>query len=151
MSKTKPARPIRFYMDTGKWGFLSPMYLCPVRMGGIEYRSAEHYYQSMKATDGVKRAWIRDAATGYEAKARAHSLKEGEVIRKSPEQKIATVREAFIAKFTQNQDLGARLLETGNAELLEDSPDDLFWGAKGENWIGRLVMEARERIRKQEA
>jgi predicted NAD-dependent protein-ADP-ribosyltransferase YbiA (DUF1768 family) len=30
---------------------------------------------------------------------------------------------------------------------LEDSPDDLFWGAKGENWIGKLVMEVRTAIK----
>jgi len=149
MNKARSARPIRFYMDTGKWGFLSPMYLCPVRIGGREYRSAEHYYQSMKASNEGKREWIRNSATGYEAKERAHALGAEELASKSPDQKIATMREAFIAKFTQNRELGIKLLETGETELLEDSPDDPFWGAKGENWIGRLAMETRLKIRKQ--
>lgn len=123
------------------------MYPCQIKLGGMEYKSAEHYYQSMKALDESKKAWIRDSATGYEAKARAHELKESEAAKKSPEQKIETMREAFLAKFDQNPELGSKLLETGDSELLEDSHDDLFWGAKGENWIGKLAMEAREAVR----
>ncbi len=147
MNKVKSARQIRFYMDTGEWGFLSPMYPCPIKIKGVEYGSAEHYYQSMKAADQAKREWIRCSATGYEAKDRAHELKQEETVKKSPEKKIATMREAFLAKFAQNPELAAKLLDTGDAQLLEESIDP-FWGEKGENWIGRLAMEARASVRK---
>lgn len=146
MDKAKP-KSIKFFMDTGRWGFLSPMYLCNIRIDGITYKSAEHYYQSMKAKDEEKRKWIADAATGYDAKERARTLKPDEKIQKSPDQKVETIRRAFIAKFTQIPDLKSKLLETGDSILLEDSPDDLFWGAKGENWIGKSIMEVRELLR----
>lgn len=59
-----------------------------------------------------------------------------------------TIRRAFAAKLEQNRDLARKLLETGDAMLYEDSPGDPFWGAKGENYIGKAVMEVRESLRK---
>ena len=59
------------------------------------------------------------------------------------------------AKYAQNPELAARLLATGDAELIEDSDSDGFWGigknGDGPNWAGRVLMEVlfkREVIRK---
>lgn len=150
MTKQKSSS-IKFYYDTGEWGFLSPMYLCKIKIDNVEYKSPEHYYQSGKAADVAKREWIMNAGTAYEAKIRAHSLKGDELIKRSPEEKVAAVRKGFMAKFTQNPDLGAKLLSTGDAVLFEDSPDDPFWGIKGENWIGKIAMEVREVLKKEKA
>lgn len=147
MSNKQP-KEIYFYTDTGKWGFLSPMYPCEIMIDHMAYGSAEHYYQSMKAINEIDRKWIREAKTGYEAKERAHSLSNGRKVDKTNAEKIATIRKAFFAKFEQHKDLAKKLIETGDATLLEDSPDDPFWGVKGENWIGKLVMEVRDSIRK---
>jgi len=55
------------------------------------------------------------------------------------------------AKFTQHEDLREKLLETGNRELIEDSPDDVFWGigrdGQGRNELGKALMRLRERLR----
>ncbi len=147
MNKAKP-KSIKFYDDTGEWGFISTMYLCPIEIGGVLYKSLEHYYQSTKPLSESKRKWIMDSATGYEAKARLHSLGPEEYPKRPPEEKLTVMRRGFTAKFAQNPDLGEKLLATGDAILLEDSPDDLFWGARGENWMGKLAMEAREALRR---
>ena len=148
MDKAKP-KPIKFFMDTGRWASLSPMYLCPIDIDGTPYKSAEHYYQSMKgATDAIK-SKIREAPTGYVAKEMAHALKGAEAVKLSPGEKITIMRKAMLAKFLQNRDIGDKLLATGDALLFEDSPEDLFWGINGQNWIGKLVMEARDAVRKQ--
>lgn len=65
---------IYFFTEHGKWGFLSPMYSCKLVIDKIVYNSAEHYHQSMKAANEKDRKWIREAASGYGAKERAHSL-----------------------------------------------------------------------------
>src|SRR5947209_3976741 len=42
------------------------------------------------------------------------------------------------------------LLATGSAELVEDSTSDSFWDigdGSGTNWLGRLLMELREKPR----
>ena len=60
------------------------------------------------------------------------------------------MRRAVRAKFVQNRDLAELLLTTGTAELLEDSATDPFWGVgpngRGENWLGRVLMEVREEL-----
>jgi predicted NAD-dependent protein-ADP-ribosyltransferase YbiA (DUF1768 family) len=40
---------------------------------------------------------------------------------------------------------------TGDAELVEDSPTEPFWGigpdGQGANWAGKVLMEVREKLR----
>ncbi len=72
------------------------------------------------------------------------------------------------AKFTQHDDLRKKLLETGNRELIEDSPvsvnwfldgdlawlnagqEDVFWGigrsSEGRNELGKALMRLRGRL-----
>jgi ribA/ribD-fused uncharacterized protein len=142
------ASPIKFYHNTGEWGFLSSMHLCKIRVDGVEYKSSEHYYQSKKTTNEGKRAWIMNAETGYEAKSRAHTLKDADIVSLSPEQKVAILRKATIEKFAQNRELAIQLLATGETEIVEDAPEDTFWGVKGENWAGKVVMDARTELKK---
>ena len=44
------------------------------------------------------------------------------------------------------------LLATGDAELVEDSPGEPFWGigpdGAGLNWAGRVLMEVRTQLRR---
>jgi N-glycosidase YbiA len=63
--------------------------------------------------------------------------------------------QADLAKYEQNPDLRQRLLATGNAELIEDSPFEPFWGigpdGAGENQAGRVLMEVREYLQAEDA
>ena len=56
-------------------------------------------------------------------------------------------------KFTQHPVLAARLLQTGEEELIEGNTwNDRFWGqcqGVGENHLGRLLMELRTALRKE--
>jgi len=62
------------------------------------------------------------------------------------------MRRADLAKFTQNRDLARLLIATGEAELIEDSASEPFWGlgpdGGGPNWAGRVLMEVREALAK---
>jgi ribA/ribD-fused uncharacterized protein len=53
-------------------------------------------------------------------------------------------------KFTQHVQLGRLLCSTGDAELVEDSPIDAFWGVgadgRGRNELGKALMRLRARI-----
>ena len=71
------------------------------------------------------------------------------------------VIEGNIAKFSQNEELKAFLLGTGNRVLVEASPLDRIWGIgmaendnnienpffwKGTNFLGFALMEVRDRL-----
>lgn len=73
----------------------------------------------------------------------------------------AVVREAVLAKFSQNNDLKRYLLNTGNAILVEDSPYDKIWGIgvddrdsrltqpdkwPGRNQLGFILMDVRDEL-----
>lgn len=57
------------------------------------------------------------------------------------------MRLTLMYKF-EDEELMDRLLKTGNAVLIEDSPIDWYWGCgkdgQGENILGKLLMELRD-------
>jgi ribA/ribD-fused uncharacterized protein len=61
------------------------------------------------------------------------------------------MRRADLAKFTQHAELASWLLATDDAELVEDSTSEPYWGigpeGDGLNWAGRVIMEVREHLR----
>lgn len=57
-------------------------------------------------------------------------------------------------KFIQNPKLKKLLLETGDSEIIDDSPTEPYWGIAGvgyvtrdNNFLGKLLCEVRENIR----
>ena len=64
--------------------------------------------------------------------------------------KIDIMRQVLKSKFTQNPELKAKLIATGDAELIEGNNwNDRFWGVcngKGQNHLGRLLMELRAEL-----
>ncbi|WP_210212496.1 NADAR family protein [Mesorhizobium sp. M2A.F.Ca.ET.042.01.1.1] len=77
-------------------------------------------------------------------------------------EKNGIVVEGSFQKFSQNKNLGAFLLATGDKVLVEASPVDRIWGIglaaddekaanplqwRGENLLGFALMQARDRLR----
>lgn len=65
--------------------------------------------------------------------------------------KLAVMYEALTYKFTQNEHLKQKLLNTKNTCLEEASPIDYFWGSgadgTGSNWLGHLLETLRNELR----
>ena len=61
------------------------------------------------------------------------------------------MRRAVRAKFEQHPDIRAVLLGTGDEELIEDAPNDYYWGCgeegTGKNMLGKILMEVRGELR----
>ena len=61
------------------------------------------------------------------------------------------MRQAVLAKFSQHADLEALLLGTGDAQLIEHTKNDRYWGdggdGRGKNMLGKILMEVREKMR----
>ena len=61
------------------------------------------------------------------------------------------MKELLMAKFSQNEDLKKKLLDTGDATLIEGNTwGDKYWGVckgVGKNRLGELLMEVREELK----
>jgi len=137
---------IYFYSRRKKYFEFSNFYIAPIKIDGKIYMTVEHYFQSMKALDEKEREKIRKAPTPKEAKILGRRVK----LRPDWEKiKERIMYKALMAKFTQHQDLKELLLSTGNAKLHEDSPYDKYWGVKGKDRLGILLMKVREQLQKE--
>jgi len=128
----------------GAHRFLSNFSPAPVWLDGIEYPTVEHAYQAAKTVDEKWRNEIRLATTPAEAKrlGRQCPMRRDfdsiEVMRDLLEQKFKSgIRRALLIG------TGAHILVEGNTW------GDTFWGmcnGKGENMLGILLMEVRQKI-----
>ncbi|MFH1748544.1 MAG: NADAR family protein [Planctomycetota bacterium] len=151
--------------DREDFGFLSNFHEAAIEIDGERWPTVEHYYQAQKSHDPDYRKAVCQARTPGQAKrlgdVRIGSQRQAtcswfrthpETLRPDwDEVKLAVMESAVEAKFRQNEDLARALLATGDALLVEDSRRDNFWGAgrkgAGQNWLGRVLMDVRERLR----
>lgn len=149
-------KEIRFFGKDGKHAIFSNFAPTPLVIGGLEYPTAEHYFQSAKFrdTDAAYAEEVRLARTPLDAKrlgkSREHRIHpywggmDGESIR--------AMRRALFSKALQNKEFRELLRSTGNARIIEASPWDRFWGEgkdkKGKNMLGQLLEELRSKLRR---
>ena len=147
MAKTKE---INFFRVGEPYGFFCNFYMSTIIVDGKMYRSVEHYYQSRKPTDRRVRQRIIDSRDGLRAFRIGHTLGKEEIRPDWDSIKVKVMKKALKAKFSQNPHLREMLLETGNATLHENSPWDMYWGIKGKDMLGKLLMELRSELRKKQ-
>jgi len=54
------------------------------------------------------------------------------------------------AKFSQNPELKKKLLDSGDSKLHENSPSDMYWGVKGKDKLGKILMNVRNELKQAE-
>lgn len=129
---------------------------------GVTYSSAEQWMMASKARlfgDGETLADILAASDPATIKALGKKVK-GFDQDTWERHRLDLVTEGNVAKFSQRPDLGAHLVATGEAVLVEASPLDRIWGIglaedhpdardprrwKGLNLLGFALMRARAR------
>ncbi|MNO13191.1 Swarming motility protein YbiA [compost metagenome] len=134
----------------GEYRFLSNFYMAPVTFESVEYPSSEHAYMAAKTTHPDGREWIRSMATPGEAKKAGRKLR----LRPDWEQvKQDVMYQILMDKFTRHPMLQAKLLATGNQELIEGNWwGDKIWGVclktnQGQNLLGKLLMKVRGELK----
>ena len=138
----------RFTKESG-YDFLSNFYMATVRFDGKLYPSVEYAYQAAKTLDNISREIIRKAKTPSDAK----KLGQGLEIRADWYDVRIDIMRGLIREKFENPFLRPFLLATGDAELiLNNRWNDKFWGicrGTGENWLGKILMEERNRIKEE--
>ena len=141
---------ISFYNTGEAYGCFSNFSRHPVYILNKMWPTTEHFFQAMKFEGTEHEDEIREAATPAIAaklgRDRSKPLREDwEGI------KDWVMRLAVKEKFTQHAELRSILLSTGDAELVEHTKNDSYWGdggdGSGKNMLGKILMEIRERLR----
>lgn len=131
----------------GSYEFLSNFFPANTEFEGVVYPTSEHAFQAAKTLDPNERERVRLASTPSSAKALGKKVtlrKDWNFLR------TAYMKQVLESKF-QDPELRRRLLETGDAELIEGNTwGDTFWGVSrgsGQNRLGKILMELRSQYR----
>ncbi len=132
----------------GQYRFLSNFWRCVVYLDGISYPSLEHAYQAAKTLDEKERSWIKASSYAGIAKRKGQRV----TMRKDWDRiKRRVMLKLVMDKFTRNEDLKVKLLDTEDALLVEDNTwGDTYWGqynGKGKNHLGKILMRIRDQLR----
>lgn len=153
---TASSNDVKFYRANEKpYGVFSNLFRCEVTFEDRIFPTAEHAYQAGKALKPAVREWILQAPTPALAAMAAHGLYTWDIVPNWANIKVDRMRAVLRAKFTQHPELRELLLSTGNRRLVEvgtvNNAVNRFWGeidGKGENTLGKLLMELRDELRK---
>jgi len=138
----------------GNYSFLSNFYIANCRIDDRVYPSSEHAYMSFKSDDIE---WKNICTQRHISPGKIKRLSKSVDLPSNWETtgKIYAMQAAVFAKFTQNEDLKKRLMDTGDAFIVEENDwKDTFWGVcsksrKGHNYLGGILMTLRENFRKE--
>ena len=156
---------IGFHNPSEDYGFLSNWYLSDFRIDGIEFSSMEQYMMYEKALCFGDEKIAKEILAERDV-ARIKEL--GRLVSGYDEHIWNGVRqiiiyEGLLAKFSQNEFLKGRLLDTKNSILAECAVKDRIWGIglsltdpkrlipsewKGQNLLGYALMMVRGRLKK---
>jgi ribA/ribD-fused uncharacterized protein len=126
-------KDILFY--EGKYYMFSNFSAFNVTYNGRVWMTGEHAYQAAKFEDEEILELIHRAPSAYEAKQVCQRYKS-KVKPNWSSVKVSVMEEILRSKVREHPYVQEKLLETGNREIIEDSPTDSFWG-RGEDWQGR--------------
>lgn len=131
----------------GEYRFLSNFSPSLLVIDGLSYPTVEHAFQALKTENPTEREIVRTARTPGQAK----KLGRRVTLRSDWNTARVGVMKMLLEKKFSDKVLRAELLATGEAELIEGNYwNDTFWGVcrgRGENWLGKLLMEIRSSFR----
>ena len=130
----------------GKNYFLSNFFNAPVMYEDLLYQNNEAAFQSAKVKDLDRRKQFCNLNPSTAKKKGRNVLLRNDWEDVKDEVMYQCVKD----KFTRNQDLKQKLIDTGNEELIEGNTwNDTYWGVcrgRGNNMLGKILMRVRDEI-----
>lgn len=141
----KPNAPFGCFSNFSKYGF---------EIDGKFWSSSEHYFQAQKFYGTKFEEEIRLASSAMEASILGRDTTKP--LRSDWEEiKDFVMLDAILTKFRTHNDIKEHLLSTGNEEIIEYSTNDYYWGCgekgTGKNQLGKILMQVRDILRREEA
>ncbi len=153
-----------FHLPDEPYGYLSNWYLSPFDLDGIHFSSVEQYIMYRKCMifgdeESAKEILSTDDTATQQAIGRKST---GYIDSVWAGMRQMIVLRGLIAKFNQNEDLKQKLLNTGDAYLVECAGSDKVWACgirlndeqrfdtaswHGSNILGFALMEVREMLK----
>lgn len=132
---------------SGEYKWLSNFYSAWVQYAGLEFANVESAYVASKTEDPEERKKIQSIDQPGKVKQYGRTLK----LRDNWERvKISIMADLLSQKFDYGTELGQKLLDTEDADLIEGNTwGDTFWGVyngKGKNILGKLLMAQRNKL-----
>jgi ribA/ribD-fused uncharacterized protein len=141
---------IKFYKTKEPYGCFSNFSRHAIKLDDRTWATTEHYFQAQKYVDTPRYDQIATAETPRIAAdlGRDRSLP----IRPDWEQiKDEVMLRCVRAKVMQHPQIMQLLLSTGDAEIIEDSPIDWYWGCGkdgiGKNMLGKILVIIRDELK----
>ena len=143
-------KEIRFYKEFGEYGYLATYSNYGFFKDGVFWKTSEHYYQAQKFMDSDTKIRIQNAETPKIASTIGRDRKLN--LRSDWEEvKQDVMFDAVYYKFKQNKDILQKLLDTGNARIVEATVKESYWGCgpnnDGQNNYGKILIKVREKLR----
>jgi N-glycosidase YbiA len=132
------------------YGCFSNFAAYPFELDGVTWPTVEHYFQAQKfvGTSHVEelRLVASPMVVARMGRSRARPLRPD-----WNEAKDDIMRRAVLRKFETHAGIRDLLLATGDAELIEKTTSDYYWGCgtdgTGKNMLGKILMEVRDTLR----
>ncbi len=142
------------------YGEFSNFYKSTMKIDGVDYATVEHYYQSKKFEGTVFEEYVRYQASPMKAKKLAYTEEARQYFRSDWENiKVQVMATALFYKF-KSPAMKNLLLSTDDAEIVEFSKKDFFWGSNeneyeegtgGQNILGKMLMELRTKLNQEKS
>jgi ribA/ribD-fused uncharacterized protein len=141
---------IDFYSTRDPYGEFSNFAKFRLWLKEKYWPTSEHYFQAQKFAGTSHEEEVRNAPTAMKAaqmgRERHRPLRpDWEAVKED------VMLEALRTKFSQHKSLRSLLLDTGDAELVEHTANDAYWGdggdRSGKNRLGALLMQVRAELR----
>ncbi len=146
-------RQIYFYKVDAPYGCFSNFSPHCIDLAGKYWATVEHYYQAYKFL-GTKFEYLMAEIQSAPTPELAAKIGRNSEYQPHPNwdlHKCEVMYRAVFQKFSTHLDLQQILLETNDAEIIEDSPVDYFWGCgidrTGINHLGQILMRVRANLR----
>ena len=142
--------PIYFYSSTDDYACFSNFSPHGFTLDDRYWPTVEHYFQAQKFPGTDYEEQIRQAKSPKHAKTLGRR-RDWPLRPDWEDVKVDLMRRAVRAKFQTHDDIRATLISTGDEELVENAPNDTFWGAgrhgTGKNMLGKILMEVRAQLK----